>query len=69
MGEGADLPEARCHLDRVGVYATGIWGEGDASYSGRSTHLPTDSKPKWPWASYGRGLIDIASPKNRTNRP
>lgn len=40
MGEEAELSEARCHPDWVGVYATGMWGEGDAFYPGRSTRLP-----------------------------
>ena len=36
MGEGAMRPEARCHPDRSGVDAAGMWGEGHASYPGRS---------------------------------
>ena len=40
VGEGAKRPEARCHPDRAGVDAAGMWGEGHASYPGRSVRLP-----------------------------
>ena len=40
MGEGARRPEARCHPDRRGVNATGVWEESHAPYPGRSAHPP-----------------------------
>ena len=40
MGEGAKRPEARCHPDRRGVNATGMWEESHAPYPGRSAHPP-----------------------------
>ena len=40
MGEGAKRPEARCHPDRRGVDATGVWEESHAPYPGRSAHPP-----------------------------
>jgi hypothetical protein len=39
MGERAMRLEARCHPDRVGVDAAGMWGEGHASYPGRTVRL------------------------------
>ena len=40
VGERAIRLEARCHPDRAGVDAAGRWGEGHASYPGRSDRLP-----------------------------
>ena len=40
MGEEAKRSKARCHLDLAGVYVAGMWGEGHASYPGRSVYLP-----------------------------
>ncbi len=40
VGERAHRLEARCHPDLLGVYAAGMWGEGHASYPGRSARLP-----------------------------
>ena len=39
MGKGATISKARCHPDRSGVDAAGIWGEGHAPYPGRSAYL------------------------------
>ena len=57
MGERAKRLEARCHPDRVGVYAAGMWGEGHASYPGRpvrrSLMRVIDDEPRreaWCWA-------------------
>jgi len=40
VGERAIRLEAQCHPDRTGVDAAGVWGEGQASYPGRSVRLP-----------------------------
>ena len=50
MGEGARRPEARCHPDRRGVNATGVWEESHAPYPGRSAHLPR-------WLTLPRGEV------------
>ncbi len=45
VGERANGLEARCHPDRVGVYAAGMWGEGHASYPGRPVRLSISPGP------------------------
>lgn len=40
MGERANRLEARCHSDRSGVDAAGIWEESHAPYPERSAALP-----------------------------
>jgi len=40
MGEEAKVSEARCHPDRMVVYAAGRWSESHVSYPGRSVVLP-----------------------------
>ena len=39
-GEGALVPEAQMSSGLACVYAAGEWGEGHASYPGRSVFLP-----------------------------
>ena len=41
MGERANRLEARCHSERGGVYAAGVWEESHASYPERSAVLPS----------------------------
>ena len=40
---GHEDPKPESHPDRMDVYAAGIWGEGHASYPGRSVRLPRAS--------------------------
>jgi len=58
VGERAKRLEAQCHPDRSGVYAAGMWGEGHASYPGRSVRLPLArlaEKRTDGWAEVSRG--------------
>ena len=43
MGKKANRFEARCHPDRTGVYAAGMWEESHAFYPERSAVLPRAS--------------------------
>jgi hypothetical protein len=44
VGEEANRSKARCHPDRMCVYAAGRWSESHAPYPGRSITLPETAR-------------------------